>query len=118
MAQANQFIDMVVDLTEEEAETIRTKAQSVGLDLGTYLKVRGLSSDELPEPVAFFALFRRLASFAKDYEGCLQSFAAQRPDAMKQIPGLAAEFAQLIQDWDDLYGPRPAENTPATSSDS
>ncbi len=99
--------DYIVEFTEEEAAAITAKAKTVGLDLETYLKVRGLSADELPEPAAFFALFGRLASFAEDYKACLKAFADQDPRALERIDGLGEVFAQLLHDWDDRYGPRP-----------
>ena len=98
--------EIEVDLTTEELKAVAAKARSVGLDVETYARVRMVSADELPEPAAFFALFRRLSAFAKDYETCMQSFADMSPDADKQSNTLAKTFAQLLQDWDDRYGPR------------
>ena len=107
MTTAAEYIDLIVNLSDEEAEGLAEKAKVVGLDPQIYLKVRMLGAGELPDPAAFFLLFRRLTAFANEYEACLQSFAALQPDAMKQIPRLGSQFAQLVQEWDALRGPRP-----------
>jgi hypothetical protein len=107
MTTTPEYIETEVELTDEEHEQITANAQAVGLDLEAYVKVRALSGDQLPEPAAFFALFGRLASFAGDYKACLKAFADQDPKALERIDGLGEVFAELLQDWDDRYGPRP-----------
>ncbi len=109
MTTSPEYIEIDVELTEEEHEQVTAKAKAVGIDVETYFKVRALSVDQLPEPAAFFALYGRLASFAKHYKACLKAFADQDPKAMERIPELADVFAQLLQDWGALYGPRPED---------
>ncbi len=107
MAQsAPQFVETEIELSEEEHEALTARASSLGLDLATYIRFRALTAGELPEPAAFFPMFRRLAAFAQDYEACMRAYAQSQPDAMEQSDALAKTFAQLLQDWDELYGPR------------
>jgi len=106
MTQAPAYIETDVELTDEEAEALTAKAKTIGFDLETYIRVRSLTAGDLPEPAAFFALFRSLSSFAGDYEASLRALAEQRPGAPGPPEALADTFARLLQDWDDLYGPR------------
>ncbi len=96
-----------VELSEEEHAAITAKAKAIGYDLETYLRVRALTAGSLPEPSAFFDIARRLSRFARDYKACLMALAQRRPDARKRADVLAVAFARLLQEWDDLYGPRP-----------
>jgi len=96
-----------VELSDEEFIAITAKAKAIGYDLETYLRVRALTAGSLPEPSAFFDITRRLSRFARDYKACLMALAQRRPDAQKRADVLAVAFARLLQEWDDLYGPRP-----------
>ena len=96
-----------VELSDEEFIAITAKAKAIGYDLETYLRVRALTAGSLPEPSAFFDITRRLSRFARDYKACLMAVAQRRPDAQKRADVLAVAFARLLQEWDDLYGPRP-----------
>lgn len=98
--------ELEVEFTDDEKKALTAKAKAVGLDPETYLRVRVLTAHGLPEPAAFFALSRRLASFAQDYEAGLHAMAQRQPGAVEQCDALAKTFAQLLQDWDDFYGPR------------
>jgi len=104
---AAQYFDQIVNLTEEEAKKIIAKAEAAGVTPEIYLKVRGLAADQLPDPAAFFALFARIDTFVKGYRACLQSLSRFETGAANQIPPLGAQFAQILQEWDELYGPRP-----------
>lgn len=107
MTQAPVFANEIpIELSDEEHEMLTSRAQSIGISLEGYLRVRMLTSEVLPEPAAFFDLFRRLAAFAKDYERCIQAIAAP-PYDRDLIKDLGEVFAQLIQDWEALYGPSP-----------
>lgn len=109
MTQATQAAlthQIDLELTQEEIEDVTARAETVGFDFETYVRVRVLSGEGLPEPAAFFALFRRLSAFAADYEACLRALADRHPAALDRPDELAPVFAQLLQDWDDLYGPR------------
>jgi len=108
MTKAPEFTGIAVELTDEEADAIAAKAKTIGLDLETYLRVRALTGFDLPEPAAFFALFRRLTTFAQQYEACIQAMAAHQ-NAKNRLDVLVKLFPQLLQEWDRLYGPRPAE---------
>ncbi len=99
--------EIEVELSDEELAAVTAKASAIGFDLETYLRVRALTPDTLPEPSAFFDLTRRLSRFARDYKACLLALAQRRPDAQKRADVLAVAFARLLQEWDDLYGPRP-----------
>jgi hypothetical protein len=101
-----QLMEIGIELSDEERENLTAKAASVGLDLEAYIRVRMLTHGELPEPSAFLPLVRRLSSFAQDYEACMRAFAKFDPDAQKQSEALGKTFARLLQDWDELYGPR------------
>jgi len=103
--------EIEVELTEEEHELLTARAKSLGLDLETYLRVRILIADVLPEPAGFFDLSRRLAAFAKDYKRCIQAIAAPSVQS-DRIDELGKVFAQLLQDWQALYGPRPEDLEP------
>lgn len=98
--------EIEIELSDEENEMLTARAKTLGLDLETYLRVRLLTAEELPEPAAFFDLFRRLAAFAKGYESCIQAIAAPS-NATGRIEELSKVFHQLLQDWDQKYGPRP-----------
>ena len=52
-----------------------------------------------------YDLARRIAAFTQEYEALIRAFADQ-PDALKQAEPLAMTFAQLLEDWHTLYGPR------------
>ena len=103
---ARPFIETETEFTDEEVADITARAKSIGLDMNTYIRVRAVTAGELPDPVAFLPLMRRLAAFATDYEANLRAYAAFSPAALGQSKDLAKTFAQLLQDWDDLYGPR------------
>ena len=96
-----------VELSDEEFIVITAKAKAVGFDPETYLRVRALTAGTLPEPYAFFDLTRRLSRFARDYKACLLALAQRRPDAQKRSDLLGTAFVRLIEEWDELYGPRP-----------
>jgi hypothetical protein len=97
--------EIEIELSDEESEMLTARAKTLGLDLEAYLRVRVLTAEELPEPAAFFDLFRRLGAFAKDYERCIQAIAAPS-NTTGRIEELGKVFAQLLQDWDQKYGPR------------
>jgi len=69
--------------------------------------VRALTAGSLPEPSAFFDITRRLSRFARDYKACLMALAQRRPGAQQRADVLGVAFARLIEEWDELYGPRP-----------
>ena len=98
--------EIVIDLSDEEFEEYTAKAKSIGLDLETYLRVRCVTPSGLPEPSAIFALSGRLAAFAKEYRACIETLAGHG-NADQRLEVLAKDFAQLLQDWDERYGPRP-----------
>ena len=101
---ADKFIDL--ELSAEELAAVTARAQSAGLDLDSYVRLRVVSAGALPEPAAFFELFRRQAQFAENYTALLKSYAAGGPENLPQIDALTADFAALLEDWDALYGPR------------
>jgi len=103
--------EIVVDLSEEEVEQFTAQAKSIGLDLETYIRVRCLTPNGLPEPSAFFGLADRLAAFAKEYKACIKTV-AEHGNADDRLEVLAKDFAQLLQDWDERYGPRPEDQEP------
>jgi hypothetical protein len=104
-APANdQFIDL--ELSPEEQAAVTATAQSVGLDLDTYVRLRVVSAGALPEPAAVFELFRRQAQFAENYTALVKSYAAGGPENLPQIDALSADFAALLEDWDALHGSR------------
>jgi hypothetical protein len=102
---APQYVETIIDLSEEEHEIVTAKAQTAGLDLQTYLRFRALTAGELPDPAAFLPLGRRIAAFVKDYEALIRAF-ADRPEAIEQAETLGMTFAQLLEDWHTDYGPR------------
>lgn len=107
MAQgARGFIETTIELSDEEQETVTTRAQAVGMAPEFYLKMMAIAGDRLPEPSAFFPLLRRLAAFGEEYQACMRAFGELSPTAMPQSEKLGETFAQLLQDWDALYGPR------------
>ena len=103
--------EIEIELSDEQIEKLTARAKTLGLDLETYLRVRLVTAEELPEPAAFFDLFRRMQAFAKDYERCIQAIAAPS-NATCRIEELGKVFAQLLQDWDQKYGPRPEDLGP------
>jgi hypothetical protein len=93
-----------IELTQPEIDALTAKAKSIGYELEAYLRLRLVTGSALPEPSAFFSLFRRLTAFAADYEAYLRSFPGARPP--QQYDRLTQSFAGLLEDWDELYGPR------------
>jgi len=107
MTQAPVFTHEIdIELSDEEHEILTSRATAIGVDLEGYLRMRILTAEVLPEPAAFFDIFRRLSAFADDYERCIQAIATPPYDS-NRIDELAKVFAQILQDWDKLYGPRP-----------
>jgi len=99
--------EIEVELSDEELAAVTSKATAIGFDLETYLRVRALTPGTLPEPYAFFDLTRRLSRFARDYKACLLALAQRRPDAQQRADLLGVAFVRMIDEWDELYGPRP-----------
>ena len=103
---ANDAIPAIeIDMTDEEKAMLEAKARALGIDMEGYMRVR-LVGGRLPEPVAFVALLRRLQSFGGEFTEHVRAVAERRPDALAETRVLEAVFAQLVEDWDDLYGPR------------
>lgn len=92
-----------IELTQPEIDDLTAKAKSIGYELEAYLRLRLVTGSVLPEPTAFYSLFRRLTTFAADYESFLRGFPGARPP--QQYDKLARSFAKLLQEWDELYGP-------------
>jgi hypothetical protein len=111
-APAPEFVEMDLgEFSDEEIEVLTARAKSIGLDLDAYIRVRVLVPQGLPEPSAFFGLAGRLAVIAKEYEACIKTVAGHG-NADSRLEVLAEDFAHLLQDWDDLYGPRPDDLEP------
>jgi hypothetical protein len=106
MTSAPQYIELHVDLTEEERALVEARAKMLGFDVETFFRVRALTSEDLPEPCAFLEIVSRLQNFAADYRAHMHAIAERHPDVDRQSKTLGASFAKLLQDWDALYGPR------------
>ncbi len=106
MTSAPQHVETEIELTDEEYALATDRARMLGFDLETFFRVRALTSQNLPEPTGFLAIVARLQNFAADYRAHMQAIAERQPGLNRQSQGLEASFAQLLQDWDKLYGPR------------
>jgi|GEM_PF-5100929 len=106
MTSAPEYIELQTELTEDELRIVEAKAKMLGFDVETFFRVRALTSGDLPEPCTFLALVNRLQNFAADYRAHMRAIADRHPGVDGQSKVLEAAFAQLLQDWDALYGPR------------
>lgn len=97
----------LIELSDEEKALVTARAEALGLDMETFIRIRMLTTD-LPDPGPFFDLARRLGRFAVTYEAAVRAAVTRQPGYMERLRDLETAYGRLRAEMSDLVTGLPA----------